>query len=86
MLFPMIPAQAEVGGELYDVGGILLFAATLLIIAAIGMCLFALADATGNRELRGNRRWIWGVVIIAVPLIGPILYWTIGRKRSGAEV
>lgn len=88
MPLPIILAQAEAqgGGELFDVGGTLLFLATLLIIVAIGLFLFALADAIQHPDLRGNARLIWIIVIAVLPLIGPILYLTIGRKKAEAEV
>jgi hypothetical protein len=40
--------------------------------------IFALLDLSRRRETRGPK-WVWALVIIFVNIIGPIVYFVIGR-------
>jgi len=59
---------------------------TLLIIplAAIqlGLLGFALYDLVKRNRVRGGSKLVWGLVIVLVGIIGPILYLTIGREED----
>ena len=35
-------------------------------------------------EVRGGRRWIWVLVIVAVAALGPIAYFIFGRQEGAA--
>src|SRR5680860_323512 len=37
-------------------------------------------------RVRGLPRWVWIVVIVLVPLIGPLLWLFVGRGRGGTPV
>ena len=58
----------------------------LLIIplAAIqlGLLGFALYDLVKRNKVKGGNKILWGVVIVLVNIIGPILYLTIGREED----
>ena len=58
----------------------------LLIIplAAIQLSLlaFALYDLVKRTRVRGGSKLVWGLVIVFVGIIGPILYLTIGREED----
>ena len=58
----------------------------LLIIplAAIqlGLLGFALYDLVKRNRVTGGNKLVWGLVIVLVGIIGPILYLTIGREED----
>ena len=58
----------------------------LLIIplAAIqlGLLGFALYDLIKRNRVKGGNKLVWGLVIVFVSIIGPILYLTIGREED----
>jgi hypothetical protein len=57
----------------------------LLPIVAIqlGLVVWALYDITRpSRRVRGDSKVLWALVIIFVNLVGPILYFLVGRKES----
>jgi hypothetical protein len=59
----------------------------LLVILALQVSLqvFALVDLARRPAVRGGRKWVWAVVIIAVSLLGAILYLAIGRTPDAVE-
>lgn len=58
----------------------------LLIIplAAIqlGLLGFALYDLVKRNRVKGGSKLVWGLVIVFVSIIGPVLYLTIGREED----
>ena len=52
-----------------------------VLIIQIILLVFALVDLAKQRATRGPK-WVWAVVIIFVNLIGPILYFILGRKEE----
>lgn len=50
-----------------------------LVLLQLGLMIYALRDLAGRDRLNGPK-WLWAVVIILGQLIGPILYFTVGRK------
>lgn len=54
----------------------------LLFLGALILFLIAVIDVLKNRFETATDKLIWILVIIFVPLIGPILYVTIGRKQK----
>ena len=43
--------------------------------------IWALIDAIQNPRLSGNERIVWVLVIIFVPILGPLIYLLVGRGR-----
>ncbi|MGZ8501502.1 MAG: ATP-binding cassette domain-containing protein, partial [Candidatus Limnocylindrales bacterium] len=57
-----------------------------LVVLEIGLALWALWDLTRpGRRVRGESRLMWGVIILLISLIGPILYFVVGRQEGTAE-
>ena len=56
----------------------------LLVLAALGLTIFALIDllSVPAGDVRGGSRFVWGVVILALPVIGPVLWLWLGRAPS----
>ena len=50
-----------------------------VFIIQLLLILFALRDFMGRERVRGPR-WLWFVVIIFVNILGPILYFVLGRE------
>ena len=53
-----------------------------LILVDIGLMAFALYDLVKRKQVKGDNKWVWGVIIVVVNLIGPILYFVIGREEE----
>jgi hypothetical protein len=53
-----------------------------LILVEIGLMGFALYDLVKRKRVKGGNKWVWGVIIVVVNLIGPILYFVIGREEE----
>lgn len=54
------------------------------VIAALGLTIFAVIDLLGvpSSEVRGGSRFVWAVVILLLPVIGPALWLWLGRAPS----
>ena len=55
-----------------------------LPLAAIqlGLLGFALYDLVKRNRVKGGSKLVWGLVIVLVSIIGPVLYLTIGREED----
>jgi len=53
-----------------------------LVAIQLGLLGFALYDLVKRNRVRGGNKLLWGVVIVLVNIIGPILYLTIGREED----
>lgn len=52
-----------------------------LIVLQIILAVFALVNCIKQEETNGPK-WLWVLIILFVNLVGPILYFVIGRKNS----
>lgn len=52
-----------------------------LMLIQLGLMIFALVDLIKRQKTRGSK-WIWMVLILFVNIIGPILYFLIGREEE----
>jgi hypothetical protein len=46
---------------------------------------FALVDLARRPTVRGGRKWLWAVVIIAGSILGAVLYFAFGRTADAEE-
>ena len=54
-----------------------------LLILEIALIAFALYDLTRpERRVRGGSKVLWAVVIVIFQLLGPLLYFLVGREES----
>jgi hypothetical protein len=52
-----------------------------VIVIEIGLLILALRDLLRpERHVRGDSKLMWGIIIVLVGLLGPILYFTVGRE------
>lgn len=52
-----------------------------LIVIQLGMMIFALVDLSKRQKTRGPK-WMWALIIILGELVGPIIYFVIGRPEE----
>lgn len=52
-----------------------------VILVELGLLVVALRDLLRpERHVRGDSKLMWGIIIVIVGLLGPILYLTVGRE------
>lgn len=65
-----------------DMGGLFAILIPILVIQ-FGLLVFALYDLTRpTRRVKGDSKVIWALIIIFINLIGPILYFLVGREDA----
>ena len=50
-----------------------------ILILQLALMIFALVDLIRRERTKGPK-WLWAVIIVVVNLIGPILYFIVGRE------
>ena len=54
-----------------------------IVLIQLGLMIVALIDLEREeRRVRGGRKVVWALVIVFVNIIGPILYFTVGREEA----
>lgn len=54
-----------------------------VVVIQLGLLIWGLYDLTRpERRVKGDSKVIWALIIIFVNLIGPILYFLVGREES----
>jgi hypothetical protein len=54
-----------------------------ILVIQLGLLVVALRDLLQpDRRVRGDSKLVWGVIIVAINIIGPILYFAVGRDES----
>jgi hypothetical protein len=53
-----------------------------LVLVELGLLGFALYDLVKRKKVKGGNKWVWGIIIVVVNLIGPILYLILGREEE----
>jgi hypothetical protein len=56
-----------------------------VIILEFGLLIWALLDVIKRPYVTGGNKIVWILVIVLVNLIGPILYFLVGRKEGPPE-
>jgi hypothetical protein len=65
-----------------DLGLVAVILLPLLFIQLI-LILFALRDLLGpERRVKGGNKWLWAVIIVVGELLGPLLYFALGRENE----
>jgi hypothetical protein len=53
-----------------------------LAVIELGLLAFALNDLIKRKKVKGGNKWVWAAVVVFISLIGPILYFTLGREEE----
>jgi hypothetical protein len=65
-----------------DLGGLFAILVPILVIQ-LGLLVWALYDLTRpTRRVKGDSKVVWALIIIFINLIGPILYFLVGREDT----
>jgi hypothetical protein len=51
-----------------------------ILLLQLALMIFALVDLIRRERTKGPK-WLWALIIVFVNLIGPILYFIIGREN-----
>lgn len=51
-----------------------------VLLIQLGLMIFALVDLV-RASVTNGPKWMWAIIIIVVNIIGPILYFVIGRRN-----
>lgn len=52
-----------------------------IILIQLALMVIALVDLVRRTSVRGPK-WVWALVIIFINIIGPIIYFTLGRGEE----
>ncbi|HEU4671394.1 MAG TPA: PLD nuclease N-terminal domain-containing protein [Candidatus Limnocylindrales bacterium] len=56
-----------------------------IIILQLGLMVAALIDLDrSDRRVRGGSKIVWALIVVFVNVIGPIVYFLVGRDERGA--
>lgn len=58
----------------------LLAALLPLVIIQLSLMILALIDLIKREEVKGNKL-LWGIIIVFIGIIGPVVYLVLGRER-----
>jgi len=54
-----------------------------ILVIQLGLMLFALWDITRpERRVRGDSKLMWGLIVVLVGMLGPIIYLAVGREET----
>lgn len=51
-----------------------------VVLIQLALMIFALVDLSKNSNPNGPK-WMWALIIILINLVGPIVYFVIGRRN-----
>ena len=73
--------------ELASLGTTEVAAIVVLSVIQIALLVWALIDIMRRKdsEVSGEKRWVWILVVLFVNMIGPIIYFLVGRKPKAVE-
>jgi hypothetical protein len=81
MALTMAVPEAHVWAAMTNTQILLLLSPIILI--ELGLIVFALRDLLRpERRVRGDSKLVWGIVIVFIGLLGPIVYLTVGREEG----
>lgn len=52
-----------------------------VVIIQLGLMVFALVDLVRRERTKGPK-WMWAIIIVAVNIIGPVVYLLAGKDES----
>jgi hypothetical protein len=66
-----------------DTQSLILLLALPIVLIQLGLMIFALRDLLRpERRVRGDSKLMWGVIIVIINIIGPVLYLLVGREEE----
>jgi hypothetical protein len=66
-----------------DIDSTTLLVLAPIIILQLGLLIWGLYDLTRpDRKVRGDSKVLWAIVIIFIGIIGPVVYFLLGRQEA----
>jgi hypothetical protein len=66
-----------------DTQSLILLLVLPIVLIQLGLMIFALRDLVRpERRVRGDSKLMWGVIIVVINIIGPVLYLLVGREEE----
>jgi hypothetical protein len=53
-----------------------------LILLELGLMIAALIDLLRRERRTKGPKWVWGVLIVCFSIVGPLVYFFLGREES----
>jgi len=53
-----------------------------LVIVELGLMVFALVDLVRRPKVKGNNKLLWGILVVGIGIIGPLVYFILGREEE----
>ena len=63
-----------------DISGTTIALIIPLVLIQLGLMIFALVDLIKREKVKGGNKVIWGLLVVFVGIIGPIVYLIVGRE------
>ena len=51
-------------------------------VIELGLLAFALNDLIKRKKVKGGNKWVWAAAVVFISLIGPIVYFVLGREEE----
>jgi hypothetical protein len=68
-------------GAIYGLSTGVIIALVLLALVEIGLMVWAVVDIVQRPAVLWGQKWIWLVIVILFGIIGPIVYFAVGRVQ-----
>jgi len=52
-----------------------------LVLLQLILMIIALVDLSRREKVRGLPKWLWVIIIVVGEMVGPILYFILGREE-----
>ncbi len=52
-----------------------------LVLLQLILMIIALVDLSKREKVRGLPKWLWVIIIVVGEMVGPILYFILGREE-----
>lgn len=74
---------SEISDALGGVSDVVVYALLLLVVAQVGVQVWALVDLVRRNKVAGGRKWLWAAAILLLSnlALGAILYLLVGRTK-----
>ena len=53
-----------------------------LLVLEIVLLFVAIIDLDRRKYVTGNNKLVWGLVIVIIGIIGPVIYFVFGRRKK----
>jgi len=57
-----------------------------LIVVQLATQVYALVDLARRDRVRGDRKWVWALIIVFGNLVGAIVYLAVGRSPAEIDI